>query len=135
MLKEETKSEISKTLNMLAVLCHEIARAKGFYLRYDEIETVLRAGSNPENAVRVLSGFRRMVLAERLALIHSEVSEGLEAVRLPEGHPDANLPEELADVLIRCLDLAASLEIDLGKALMDKIEKNQDRPFRHGKEF
>lgn len=64
-----------------------------------------------------------------LALIHSETSEGLEAFRKNDKE---NFKEEMADMLIRVLDLAAGLEIDMDQAVADKMEKNRNRPFRHG---
>lgn len=64
-----------------------------------------------------------------LALIHSEVSEALEAFR-KDDRP--NFVEELADVLVRVLGLAGGLEIDLAGALLDKMEANRARGHRHG---
>lgn len=64
-----------------------------------------------------------------LALITSEVSEALEAYR----HRDReNFDEEIADVVIRCLDLAGGLEIDIDEEVRKKLEKNRERGFRHG---
>lgn len=64
-----------------------------------------------------------------LALIHSEVSEALEAFRLGDR---AHFAEELADVLIRVVGLAHGLEIDLGAEAIAKVEKNRARAFKHG---
>lgn len=64
-----------------------------------------------------------------LALIHSEVSEALEADR--KGNKE-NLAEELADVCIRTFDLAAHLGIDLETAIYNKMAFNKTRPFKHG---
>lgn len=64
-----------------------------------------------------------------LALIHSEVSEALEAFR--EDDLD-NFEEELADVLIRVLDLAGGMMIDLDRAVAAKLDKNRGRGYRHG---
>ena len=64
-----------------------------------------------------------------LALIHSEVSEALEAFR--EGDRD-HFEEEMADVLIRVLDCAHGLGLDLDWAVATKLEKNKTRGFRHG---
>lgn len=70
------------------------------------------------------------LLLSKLALVHSEVSEATEAVR----HGDAaNFAEELADAVIRILDISASLGIDLEQAIEDKMEKNEGRPYMHGK--
>jgi len=64
-----------------------------------------------------------------LALIHSEVSEALEGFR----HDDiGNFVEELADVVIRVLDCASGLGVDLDAAVRNKMEKNRQRGFRHG---
>jgi NTP pyrophosphatase (non-canonical NTP hydrolase) len=64
-----------------------------------------------------------------LALIHSEVSEALEAFRKADRE---NFAEELADIVIRVLDCAAGLEINLGAEILEKLEKNRQRGYKHG---
>ena len=64
-----------------------------------------------------------------LALIHSEVSEALEDFR---NNRREHFDEEIADVVIRCLDLAGGLGIDLDAAVAAKLEKNRARAFKHG---
>lgn len=64
-----------------------------------------------------------------LALIHSEVSEALEADR--KGDQD-NFAEELADICIRVFDLCGSKGIDLEKAIHEKMERNKGRSYKHG---
>jgi NTP pyrophosphatase (non-canonical NTP hydrolase) len=64
-----------------------------------------------------------------LALIHSEVSEALEADRKGDNE---NFAEELADVCIRTFDLCGSKGIDLEKAILEKMERNKSRSFKHG---
>lgn len=64
-----------------------------------------------------------------LDLIHSEVSEATEAFR----HNDfENFKEELADVIIRVLDCSGGLEIDITDSILNKLEKNRNRGYKHG---
>lgn len=72
------------------------------------------------------------VQAMKLSLIHSEVSECLEALR--KDLMDDKLPHrkggevELADAVIRIFDFAASQGYDLGAAIVEKAEFNSHRP-------
>lgn len=71
-------------------------------------------------------------IPEKIALIHSELSEALEA------HRSKNMGEfyeELADVLIRLLDLAGSLHVEISVVLSAKMQKNEQRPRKHDKEY
>ena len=68
-------------------------------------------------------------IAGVLALIHSEVSEALEALR----HYDKeNFAEEMADIMIRLLDSSYGLGIDLTHEVRKKMEQNRQREYRHG---
>jgi len=79
-------------------------------------------------------------IPERLCLIHSEVSEALEAFRddclttLPNenGKPEG-LPSELADIVIRVADMAHWLGIDLEQEIRLKSDFNESRPVKHGR--
>lgn len=64
-----------------------------------------------------------------LALVHSEVSEALEGFR--KGDKE-NVAEELADVLIRVLDAAGGLGIDIDAEVRVKMAKNATRGHKHG---
>lgn len=80
--------------------------------------------------------------AELLCLIHSEVSEVLEEIRkgyplhkiyrrIPDDKPEG-VPVELADVVLRVMDMAGYYGINLEKAMEEKHKYNQSRPYRHG---
>lgn len=65
-----------------------------------------------------------------IAMAHSELSEALEAHR--KGRGPASVGEELADVVIRVMDTAESMGIDLEDAVRQKMMHNALRPIRHG---
>jgi len=74
---------------------------------------------------------------EIIALIHSELSEALEAMR--EGDKmDDKVPEftgvevELADAIIRIMDYAGSKYLRVAEALIAKMRYNETRSYKHG---
>ena len=78
--------------------------------------------------------------AAKIALMHSELSEALEATR--NNNPESkkipgfsHVEEELADCVIRIMDFAGHFGLDLSEAIIAKIEHNSSRPHKHGKKF
>lgn len=100
-----------------------------------------------EIAITVISkGFRTKTTlsprnqGELIALMHSELSEGLEAMRKgnpPSEHiPDfSGLEEEMADTVIRIMDFCSEFNLRLGDAILVKMGFNANRPHKHGKQF
>jgi len=66
---------------------------------------------------------------EVLCLIHSEVSEALEAYRKNDSEKFA---EELADIGIRLFDAAEGYGINLEEEMLKKHVINKLRPYKHG---
>jgi NTP pyrophosphatase (non-canonical NTP hydrolase) len=80
---------------------------------------------------------RAYVIATKLALIHSEVTEAVQEIRdrktdldLDPRPADDPLSAELADVILRTLELAEDLHVDLGAALRAKTLDTVSR-YRH----
>lgn len=94
--------------------------------------TDLESGTDLVAEVNSGSRFGKALVAEKLALVHSEVSEGLEGAR--KGLPDDKLPHrpmievELADSIIRTLDLGGALKLDIAGAIQEKLAFNLTRP-------
>jgi NTP pyrophosphatase (non-canonical NTP hydrolase) len=73
-----------------------------------------------------------------IALIHSELSEALEADR--HGNPPgehipefSGIEEELADAVIRIMDFAGTKGHRVVQAILAKAAYNKSRPYKHGK--
>ena len=104
-------------LDALAAVLHETAVEKGFWdgeYNHDKI-------------------------GNKLALVHSEVTEVLEAIRKNQG--SEKVVEEIADTLIRLLDVYAAMRNEeavlhsLDEMLHQKRERNKYRPKLHGNLF
>jgi NTP pyrophosphatase (non-canonical NTP hydrolase) len=99
-------------------------------------------------------------IGEMLCLIHSEVSEALEADRKDrylkkpisvndlnkyvngdlfkggyDTHIKGTFEEEMADIIIRVLDLCAFKNIDIDAHVAAKMRYNSLREFMHGKKY
>jgi hypothetical protein len=108
-----------------AEACYENSKAHGFW------ENCNLADAN--------------VLAAKLCLIHSEVSEALESARISdidlrfENQKPEGLISELADICIRVFDLAEALnrqklaKHSIETAIREKMIYNESRPMKHGK--
>lgn len=113
-------------LTELVALCHGNAHAAGWW-------TDLESGRDLRLEVREGTRLGKALVAEKLCLIHSEVSEAMEGHR--KNLWDDKLPQhsmfatELADVLIRIADLLGAMgDEDIGQIVMDKINFNKVRP-------
>ena len=93
--------------------------------------TDLETGINLANEARKGTRLGKAIVAEKLCLIHSEVSEAMEGAR--KNLPDDKLPHrlmievELADAVIRILDLCGALELDIDGAINEKRTYNSKR--------
>ena len=128
----ETAAETEAVSAAITVLSPEVARGIIFRDLGAEIISINKSnGWNVTTPDAWPDGDRDKSyrLGSILMLIVSEAAEALEAVR----HNDrANFEEELADTLIRVLDLSHGLGIDMDAVVAAKLAKNRTRGFRHG---
>jgi len=102
-----------KSLKEISLICAKIRKDSGFF--------------TPSNLDEELN---RDSMLGKLMLVVSEVSEAAEAVRRND---QENFKVELADIIIRILDITGTLGIDIYPYILKKIEKNKIREFRHSK--
>ena len=85
-----------------------------------------------------------VVSNERMAMfcanLHGEVSELWESCRRDSLHKQCDkdvalsqASEELADIIIRAMDTAVALGVDIGRAIALKSRYNESRAYKHGK--
>jgi NTP pyrophosphatase (non-canonical NTP hydrolase) len=142
-----------KTLNELRDEIHENAVKYGFY----DVDLQLQYFASKT----VEAGVKHALFAQKIALIHSELSEALEAdrkndyLKIKDDHDLLNksyqsksflaaafntrikntVEDELADVIIRALDLCGYLGIDIERHVELKMAYNELREYKHGKNY
>lgn len=131
-------------LSQLQEISHKQSAEKGFWGLYDNITLSQFEGTDAEE-LRVQ--LHIAILSQKLALITSEVTEaledlrggkgfiGAESVEVVDGKPEG-FGSELADVIIRTLDMGGALGIDLEEIIVQKLEYNSEsRGHLHGRKF
>jgi hypothetical protein len=78
---------------------------------------------------------RRLANVQKLMLMVSELSEGLSELRNGEPADGWRYGEELADLVIRAFENAQKNRLPIGDIIIHKIDKNRNRPFKHGRTF
>lgn len=147
-----TTDQTRATLTDLQQRIFDINESKGFHL---DRPKPMRPGST-------LAGIaeRNQRLANwqgnKLMLIVSEVAEAQDEIRnghaadetyYPTAQTDLDgsiiggpfkpegVPSEIADVVIRCFDFAATEGFNLADIIFEKLAYNETRPYKHGKNF
>ena len=152
---------MSKTLNELAKEINKNAIEKGFYEAENNIIgsfEVAYTSFNNQTSEQQIKSAKHAFFAQKIALIHSELSEAIEADRKNKRIDITDLEidyefgndsfvsqferlikntveDELADVIIRVLDTCAHMNINIEKHIELKMKYNSLREYKHGKNY
>jgi len=128
-----------KSLNQLRDECYKNSKDHGFHdppgksvgddvaLMHSELSELLedfRNGRKPNEAYYV----------RKVQVFHDDMPYKIE-VPCEKDHPDAKpcgIPSEIADVIIRAFDFCGKHNIDIERAVEEKMAFNRSRPYRHG---
>ena len=120
----QTELATMDTINNLAVEIHQDNVDAGWW-------QCIATGTDFRREVNSNTRYGKAIICEKLVLIHSEVSEALEGYR--KNQQDEKLTNreavevELSDAVIRILDLAGALSLDIGGAIYEKRAYNKQR--------
>lgn len=115
-------------LEHLTRAAHSTAIAHGFYADHNDVMSALENGGAD---MRLIEAADRDFTLSQISKIASECGEAVCAIQ--KGKEPEEVVEELADVVIRILDLCGHMEMPLGDILVRKMEYNKTRPYKHGK--
>lgn len=129
---------LSVSINQLVDICHGVAKQSGWWAPKGEAKKALELLN--DNSLTIPQEVRDVLLqvatkprnaGEAICLMHSELSEAMEAAR--KNLNDDHLPNrkgvevELADAVVRIFDYAGGMGLDLGGALIEKLYYNTQR--------
>ncbi len=120
--KDRALEKACDALSVIAEAVHSNAVEKGFQDPPQDLATMNQnlIGETSE----LWEAFRKSALDKPC-----DKTEGMEALT---GETLTNMEEEVADIVIRALDLAAKFGVDISKAVRIKHAYNRSRGWRHG---
>ena len=128
-MDEALKANLTAALKHMQEMIHSTAQEKGWWENFDHLRDIVP--DDEKDHVDLL------YKTSRTMLMVTELSEGVEALRHGDP-PDDKVPTysgftvELADTIIRILDLAEKFKLPVVESMLDKMEVNTGRSHCHG---
>ena len=124
----EDPHQLVEQLKSLQNEIHDTALSKGWWVEHENLVSVLK---NHGDEYGLSPSFGDMLYKmARTMLMVTELSEGVEFLRKGDA-PDDKLPQfngltvELADCIIRALDLAGRFDLPVAEAVVAKVAYNR----------
>lgn len=111
---------------------HSVNRHNGFWEELDDLVGVASADTRALGEAAI-----KQVILGRIALIHSEQSEAVEAVRKHDPSTWSSTEKdtfvsEMAGTVVRIMDLCEWLGVPLAEAIVAEVQRNEKRGYKHG---
>lgn len=134
-------AEEHKQLNELAIEINQHVKEKGFWQSMYDVTSFLELHEHALNK-NTIKATKDAFIAQKIALVGTELSEAVESMRKTDYEANGygigvkdSFADEIADTIIRLLDLCGELQIDIDTQIKWKMLHNRSRAEKHGKEF
>ena len=118
-------------LNTLAKNIYEGNKARGFWDEERNIgETLMLVVTELSEALEAHRSGKLCAYSDKVAYAESD-----DAVQAFKHHIKDSFEDEIADAVIRLLDMCGGLRIDIDFHVTSKLMYNSSRPFKHGKKY
>ena len=131
------KRDFLNSLDAVSTWSHSVNQHNGFWEELEFLQNAVANGSDRDNQDGASIRMKREIVLGRIALIHSEQSEAVEAVR-KHGFEEwfstekDSFVSEMAGTVVGIMDLCEWLGVPLAEAIIAEVQRNEKRGKMHG---
>jgi hypothetical protein len=132
-ISEADRLDFIEGLRSVSTWSHSVNQHNGFWEELELLRSLANSAGGPDLRVKMV----REIVLGRIALIHSEQSEAVEAVRKQDpatwsSTEKDSFVSEMAGTVVRIMDLCEWLGVPLAEAIVAEVQRNEKRGYRHG---